>query len=155
MGESLSSQWFELVQTAGIVAGLLLTAASLRQEAKARRVSNLITLTAQHREIWTKFLSRPSLSRVLDTTADTDIRPVSAEERTFLKFLIVHFLTAYRASCLNETVSLGKLGEEAGTFFTLPIPGAVWDEVKSVHDDDFVEFVERERKKTRLNSMGQ
>ena len=56
---------------------------------------------------------------VLDDKADLKARPVSPEEATFISFLVAHFLTAYRATCLDETVSLGKLAEDAGSFFSL------------------------------------
>jgi hypothetical protein len=34
------------------------------------------------------------------------------------------------------------LREDVASFFSLPIPGAVWEEMKIYQDSDFVRFVE-------------
>ena len=51
--------------------GLWFTAFSLRSETKTRRVANLLTITANHREIWKVFLNDKALARVRDASADT------------------------------------------------------------------------------------
>src|SRR5260221_13307070 len=61
-----SDNWFILLQSLGIIGGLLFTAASLRLDEKTRRVGNLMAITKNHREIWTALYDRPELSRVLD-----------------------------------------------------------------------------------------
>jgi hypothetical protein len=53
-------------QSVGIVARLLTTAYTLREEGEARRVANLFAVTANHREIWSLVIEKPELSRVLD-----------------------------------------------------------------------------------------
>ena len=86
----LSSNWFVLLQSLGIIGGLIFTGVSLWIDARVRRVSNLISLTNQHRDIWTEVYRRPALARVLDPHADTDLAPVTAEEEIFVTLLILH-----------------------------------------------------------------
>ena len=74
------SQWlnnniFDLVQTAGIVLGFLVTLHAVREETKSRKVSNAIALTQNHRELWTLPIQNPSLARVLDREADVKKTP--------------------------------------------------------------------------------
>ena len=60
-----SENWFNLFSAVGIIGGLLFTAVSLRSETKTRRISNLLTLTQNHRELWAEMFRRPGLERVL------------------------------------------------------------------------------------------
>jgi hypothetical protein len=50
---------FDLLEAAGIIASLTFTAFALRMDAKTRRVTNLLALTAQHRDIWSHLYVRP------------------------------------------------------------------------------------------------
>jgi hypothetical protein len=46
-GNWLRDHWFVLLQSAGIIGGLLFTGISLRIDARVRRVGNLLAITAQ------------------------------------------------------------------------------------------------------------
>lgn len=48
------SNWFNVLSAIGVIASLLFTGVSLRSETKNRRVSNLIALTQNHRDLWTE-----------------------------------------------------------------------------------------------------
>ena len=146
MGAWFAAHWFDFLQSAGIIGALVLNLAALREQGTARRVSNLITLTQQHREIWREHLRRPDLHRVRQRTVDLTASPVTPAEETFVKFIIVHLVTAYRASLLGETAEIGKIAEDVRECFSLPIPAAVWEKFKSVQADDFVKFVEDSRR---------
>ena len=61
----------------------------------ARKVSDLLTLTAQHRELWNEVYRRPELSRIFATAADLVANPVSVAEERFLNEVIVHFNTGW------------------------------------------------------------
>ena len=71
--------WFVLLQGAGIVGGLLFTAVSLRIDTRVRRVGNLISITHEHRDIWTQLYSRPELWRVVDRHVDLRKSPPTDE----------------------------------------------------------------------------
>lgn len=149
MGAWIVSHWFDFLQSAGIVSGFFFTAAALRQQTKASRVSTLITLTQNHREIWLEYLRRPDLARVLHESVDLEVTPVNREEETFVKFVIVHLVTAYQARRLKEVAEFGDPRADVGTFFNLPLPEAVWEKIKSVHDQEFVTFVEDARRSSK------
>jgi hypothetical protein len=56
------------------------TAVSLRSETETRRISNLLTLTEGHRDIWSIVLEHPGLARVLDASVDLSVTPVTLKE---------------------------------------------------------------------------
>jgi hypothetical protein len=70
MGQWLAKNWFDLFSSLGIISGLWFTAVSLRSETKTRRIANLLTITANYREVWKEFYNSPELARVIDPTAN-------------------------------------------------------------------------------------
>src|SRR5258708_24528 len=88
---------FNLLSALGIVGGLCFTAHSLRSETKTRRIANLLTITANHREIWKVFLGNPSLARVRNASADIIKQPITDAERVFVTFVILHMSSVFYA----------------------------------------------------------
>ncbi|HUZ08189.1 MAG TPA: hypothetical protein VMV89_11970 [Candidatus Paceibacterota bacterium] len=70
MAQWLAENWFNLFSSLGIIGGLCFTVVSLRSETKTRRIANLLTVTANYREIWKEFFHSPELTRVIDPKAD-------------------------------------------------------------------------------------
>ncbi|MBM3880190.1 MAG: hypothetical protein FJ387_10805 [Verrucomicrobia bacterium] len=138
----LDQNWFVLLQSAGIVGGLVFTAVSLRIDAKVRRVGNLIAITHEHRDIWTQLYKRPDLARVLDPAADLTKNPVTSDEQLFVTLLILHLASVHAALESGMLVQLQGLRKDVGAFFRLPIPAAVWNDLRWLQDDDFVRFVQ-------------
>ncbi len=79
----ITQNLFTFLSSLGIVAGLWFTAFSLRAETKTRRVANLLTVTANHREIWTEFLNNEKLARVNDASAETIKHPIPLGSRVY------------------------------------------------------------------------
>src|SRR5258708_7781649 len=50
----IGDNWFTLLQSVGIIGGLLLTTSALNSDARTRRVANLIEITRGHRDIWSE-----------------------------------------------------------------------------------------------------
>ncbi|SRR5258706_7426685 len=148
-----AENWFVLLQSAGIIGSLLFTAASLREDAKARRISNLITITDHHREIWTQLYGRPDLARVLDPRANLERYPVRNEEDVFINLLILHLSSAHHAMKEGMFLKPEGLRKDIDWFFSLPIPKAVWHRSKAFQDKAFVDFIEanEEKKATRAS----
>src|SRR5687767_3564731 len=99
--------WFaqhglELLEAIGIAAGLFYTAASFRADTRSRRLSNLVNLTKQHRDIWEEMLGKSSLVRVKDPKADLYTKPVTPDEARLVVFLILHLHCWYRAILEGE-----------------------------------------------------
>jgi hypothetical protein len=137
----VGENWFTLLETASIVTGLFFTAFSLRIDTKVRHVGNLLTITQQHREIWSEFYEKPELARVLDSGANLE-SSISNEEELFLKFLILHLNSAFRAMKSGMFLSPEGLRADIRQFFALPIPKRVWEKLKPLQDRDFVRFVQ-------------
>jgi hypothetical protein len=134
--------WASFFGTAGIIASLLFTAVSLRADTKSRRVSNLITITQSHREMWKVFIENPTLARVFDPGADIAQSPVTREEEIFANLVLVHLSSVYQAMKSELLTSLDGLQRDVGAFFTLPIPMSVWEKNKLLQNQDFAEFVD-------------
>jgi hypothetical protein len=142
IGEWILQNWFNLFSSVGIIAGLWFTAFSLRSETKTRRIANLLTITANHREIWKEFLNNPKLARVRDAAADTAKQPVTDAERVFVTFVIHHINSVYYAMSGQLVVKYEGLRRDIAQFFSLPIPQAVWEKTKILQNDALVKFIE-------------
>lgn len=113
----------------------------MRREGRALRATNILRLTEQHRDLWKELFARPSLSRVLKADADLAARPVSDDESVFVGLLILHLNSTYVAIKAGVLKSPEGLAPDIRGFFSLPIPGAVWQRMHHLHDADFVAFV--------------
>ena len=139
MGAWISEHWFDLFQTVGIVASLLLAAYTTWKDGCARRIGNSIAINAQHRKIWKDIYEHPELARVLDMEADA--KDISIGEELFITTLVAHLSTVFRAMKDGEFVKLEGLQNDVREFFRLPIPKAVWEKLKPFQDENFVSFV--------------
>jgi hypothetical protein len=137
----ITGHWFDLLQTLGIVGGLLFTAYAALKNERATKIASLIAANEQHREIWEQLYTNPRLSRVLKKTVNLDKEPISDEEALFVRLLILHLGTVYRAMKSGVFVKLQGLQRDIQEFFSLPIPKAVWEGVRPFQNPDFVEFI--------------
>jgi hypothetical protein len=138
----LDQNWFILLQSAGIIGGLLFTAFAMRSDEKTRRIGNDLLVTQNHRDIWKETFRRPDLLRVLDASVDLKQTLISREEEIFVNLVILHLNSVLHAMKDKLVPKPEGLQKDVGSFFTLPIPHAVWNQMKSLHDVDFVKFVE-------------
>jgi hypothetical protein len=137
-----SNNAFDLISAIGVIASLCFTAVSLRSETKTRRISNLLSVTANHREVWKVFLTRPDLGRVRDASVNTAVQPITDAERIFVNMVIQHVNSVYQAMNDQLVVKMEGLRRDVAQFFSLPIPRDVWEKVKVSQNDEFVAFVE-------------
>jgi hypothetical protein len=133
--------WFNFLQSIGIIAGLLFTGAAFKRDAKSRQVVNLIEITKQHREIWLELYARPELVRILDSKADFENAPITVEEELFVGLLILHLNAAYHAIKDGMAMKPDRLREDIQQFFSRPLAQAVWEKAKLFQDEDFVQWV--------------
>lgn len=133
---------FNLLSAVGVVGSLLFTAISFRSETKTRKIANLLTITANHREIWKEFLHNPDLARIPHAGANISKQPVTDAERVFVTLVIVHTYSVYSAMSDELVVKYEELRRDIGEFFSLPIPAAVWRKIKPLQNHDFAAFIE-------------
>lgn len=138
----LSENWFLLLQGLGIVGGLVYTALSLRADVRARRTSDFLALAEHHRELWREIQQRPELARVLRVEVDLTDGPLTPAEEDFLNLVIVHFNTGWLMASEGALLTLEGVARDVRTFFSLPLPRAVWNRTTDGRDPRFVDFVE-------------
>ena len=140
--EWIGHNWLALIQTGTLAGGLLFTGIAVLLDARARRVGNLIQLTQQHRDLWERLYMQPELARILDPDANPAKLPVTAQEETFVIFLILHLSNTYYAMRAGFFQKLRGLRKDIERFFSLPIPRTVWEKAKDLQEESFVRFVE-------------
>src|ERR1043165_9767785 len=121
-GQWIAHNWFALFQTGVLAFGLLFIGLGILSEAKARRVSNLIRLTEQHRELWERMCSQSELARILDGDIDVKKENVTPEEEMFVIFIILHLSNTYFAIRAGFFQKPHALRSDIEEFFSLPIP---------------------------------
>lgn len=140
--EWFGSNWFNLLQTTGIVAGLFFTGRSFLLDTRIRRISNLLNITEHHRSIWQQVFEKPSLLRVLSEEPKLDAKPVTLEERVFVNLIILHLtavLTAIRGKVHEQPAGQD---EDLREFFSLPIPNKVWTDSKKFREPEVVAYLD-------------
>lgn len=140
--EWLSQNFFNLFSAVGIIGSLWFTAVSLRSETKTRRVANLLTITANHREVWKEFFGKPELARVIDPSADVRKLPATPAEEFFVNMVISHTSSVYEALKDDLLIKQENLRRDVRSFFLLPVPKAVWTKTKLLQNQDFAAFID-------------
>lgn len=135
--------WFNLIQTFGIMGSLWLASSAAHREAKAREVENLLTIADHHRELWEKASENPDLERVFQTDADTVAKRLTTVEEEFLNLVTVHFLTGWRIAKTGGITTLKEIQSDVRAVFSLPLPHAFWEKTKGFRNPEFVRFVEQ------------
>jgi hypothetical protein len=138
----LAEGWFDGVQTVGILGSLWVAICSIREQVKSRRLTDLLTLAAHHRDLWSEVHRRPDLARICDREVRLSGHPMTLPEREFMNLVINHFHTGWLVACRGGLVSRHTLATDAGYFFRLPLPRAAWDQTKFQQDPRFVQFIE-------------
>jgi len=142
----IAENWFDFLSAAGVIGGLFFTAVSLRSETKTRKIANLLTMTANHREVWKEFFSRPELAHVLNASANVESQAITPEEVVFVNMVILHISSVYEALKDELVIKQEGLRRDVRSFFSLPIPQTVWKKTKLFQNADFTAFVEECRR---------
>jgi hypothetical protein len=137
------SAWFNAIQTIGIVGSLLVAAAAERRASRAREIGNLLTLAQHHRELWEAVYPKTELARVFRSDADVLGQAATPAEEVFLNEAIIQFQTSWCIATRGGLITERDLATDAGGFFSLPLPRAVWEKTKEFRNPRFVKFVTR------------
>jgi hypothetical protein len=139
----LDGNWFNVMQTTGIMGSLWLTVMAARREAKVKKIENLLTLSEHHRALWSDVSQRRELARIFQNNEDALSSSLTLAEEEFINLAIVHFQTGWRVAKNGGLTSLKELGADVRGFFSLPLPRAVWEKTRKSRNQKFVRFVER------------
>ena len=138
---------FSFIQTIGIIGSILLGFAAANRESKEKAASTLLTIEAQHRELWDRAYERENLARIFRADADLS-QPISIAEEEFLRLVISHFQTIWLIARNGGLLTLRELALDAQDFFSLPLPRAMWEKTKIFRNPKFVRFIEKALKST-------
>ncbi len=139
----VEGNWFNLIQTAGIMGSLWLTASAARREAKAREIENLLVISEHHRELWAGVHQKPELERIFKEDSNPVAEPPTVAEEEFLNLVFLHYQTTWRIAKIGGIITEKELAADVRGFFSLPLPHAVWEKTKSRRNQQFVRFVGR------------
>ena len=145
----VQNNWSSAIGAAGIISSLVFTAASFRADAKNRLITNLLALDDRHRALLSEVKQRPELKRILSENVDLIAQPLTSEEDLSMWQIVQQFETGWRVEKILNRGELRSLARDAGAFFSLPLPYAVWEKTKKFRNPKFVRFVERAMKARR------
>jgi hypothetical protein len=150
--EWLLNNWFTILQSLGIILGLIFTATSIRQATASRRASDLLTLSERHQNLWSELYRRPELHRIWEREVDLVSSPPSVAEQDFLKLVFTHFYTGWLLARTGALLPMKALKEDVRNFFLLPVVRSVWADAREGRDPEFVRFVDSNAKASRTTS---
>lgn len=137
----LDANWFNLLQTVGIIITLAIAISGSRAAANATKGANLASMIASNREIWSQLITTPQLQSVMRQ----DMSPgekVTYEEREFVKQVIQHGGVSYELARIGGIDPMEGVRGDFYKTFNLPVFRQVWDEIKVYQGSGFVAFVE-------------
>ncbi|MDR3562008.1 MAG: hypothetical protein P4N59_11320 [Negativicutes bacterium] len=139
----VKSEWFSVVQTVGVVGGLIFTGITIGRDAKAKEVANALAFAERHRQFWSEAIERPELHRVFVENADLGKEPMTAAVEIFLNLAFVQYETGWLIAKKIDSSDLKPLKSDVRKFFALPLPHAAWEKNSDCHHPRFVRFVAR------------
>ncbi|HEY4258300.1 MAG TPA: hypothetical protein VGM66_13890 [Candidatus Udaeobacter sp.] len=138
MAQWLAQNWFDLLSSVGI----LFAAYTIHVDAKARRIGNFLAIVSNYQDIWKECFRNPSLTRVLDPSADAAKQPPTPTEELFVGLVISQMSSFYYAAKSDPVVKLEGSRQDMAQFLSLPVPKAVWHTVKPLQNRDFAAFID-------------
>jgi len=150
----IESNWSSVVGAAGIIGSLWFTAASFREDSKAKQMANILALVERQRVLWSDANQRQDLQRIFLDNANLYSQPITVAESEFLDLIVLHFETGWRIEQSMDKRNMKGLALDAGEFFSLPLPHGVWEKTKKFRNPHFVQFVEAAIEHTTKSRSG-
>lgn len=144
----LLKNWFDLLQSAFIVGGFILSFIAARNNSRSRKISHLLQINQSYREIWGKTYNHPDLLRIREPRLDLGKHPITEPERRVVREVIIHIYAIYEA-IQNKQIDKGEMEKDIYDFLRLPIPNSVWEEVKMYQNKKFVDYIDELLSKNR------
>jgi hypothetical protein len=134
----LEANWIAVIETLTFIIGVV----SIRDNTKARHLSNLISLTKNHRELSTLLIENSALRRTLSPDRNLSKEPLTGNEEEFVNLKILHFKAAFEA--IKDGMAVNRTGvvKDVKEFFSLPAILHIWKKTKPYYELKFISFVE-------------
>lgn len=144
-----------LVQSAGIVLSILLSAYLMIRDKRSRRLANYIQLVQYHRDIWRMTLELDGLDRVTSRDPALSSEEPSVREAQFLTFIFLHMTCSFELAKQNEIITIEQLQFDFTEFLKAPLVAAFWSARKQYYNTDFAAFVDGcvEKPKQKLDPV--
>lgn len=134
--------WVSVAQTVGVAGGLFFAGLNIARDVKQKKIANYLELTKGQRDIWKEALKDNSLLRVSEPSPDLEQKPITEQERIFVRFVIFHANCAFMLMKADLSVRVEGLREDVIEFLQSPIPKSVWLDMKQFQNKDFVAFID-------------
>lgn len=141
INDFLLKNWFDLLQSSFIVGSFILSFIATRNDIRSRKIEHLLHINQSYREIWSKTYTYPELLRIRETNIDLTTHPITESERRMIKEMIIHIYAIYEAIESNQ-IEKGEMDKDIYDFLQLPIPNAIWEEVKMYHNKQFIDYID-------------
>lgn len=143
MNPFILADWFTLLQSILLSAGFFVAALTFYNDTKARKVQNLLTIVRNHREIWSQYAASKDLRRIRLSSVNLVRRPVTDQERFFILSTVLHLFTAHQAERMGQIKPFAGMEDDVQRFFSRPIASAVWKEIRTFQNPDFVRYIDQ------------
>lgn len=137
----LLENWFDLLQSAFIVGGFILSYFATHNDIRSRKVEHLLHINQSYGEIWGKTYAQPELLRIREANLDLKKHPVTHAEQRMVTETIIHIYAIYEAIRSGQ-LDKGEMEKDIGDFLRLPIPNVVWQEVKGYQNKQFADYID-------------
>lgn len=95
MKEWFATNWFEFLQTIGIIATLFFTGITYVKNIKVTKATAILNITHAHRELFGNIYNSAKHRRVFERDIKITFEEITAEEYRFASMLIMHFQESY------------------------------------------------------------
>ena len=133
--------WMQLLESLGIVGGLLFSGMALRSDVRSRKIDNHIKLAEGYRSIWSLVFADSSLDRIRRKDVDLNLFPITPSEDRIARFVLQNVLLAFEARRAGQLGDIGNLEADISAFLSNPIPRQVWGEIERFQPKPFRDFV--------------
>jgi hypothetical protein len=136
------SDLFGIVESIGIIASIAIATYSIVAQRRAQQVSNYMTITAYHREIWKMPFDNPALGELFNPHFNRELLSLTYEEKQFLSFVFLHAASTFELSKQKNIVEVEGLRQDISDVLKLPAPKQFWSANKKYYNKAFVKFVD-------------
>ena len=89
---------------------------------------------------------------MFEEDAETPSQAITPKQRLFTTLLFIHIYAVYKAHKEKLLSMSPPWYTDIAQFASLPVPRAVWADVRRVQDEDFVRFVEQAIQKAKAGA---
>lgn len=143
LSDFLQQHWVDLVQFLFIIGGWAISIIFFHSERRSRKLNTLLTLRKNRNHLWEPIFTHPELKRIRHKEVDLIAKPITARERQLVQQSITHLHSVFEAIQAGHLPSPPELERDIQQFFALPIPKAVWEEVREFQDEGLKKYIEQ------------